>query len=325
MLSDARRSRSTYVDVSWLYGGLLVLLGLVLVLLPFLTIVFLIALVGLYALCDGLYLLAKGLRLRFAPSPFSTPASQASEDLLDLPDELPATTRRAVVFVRRSGEQTDWAYRLGFRVAQWVVHAGSVENPAGKSLPSHQTWDFGAAHTLEPVALMRKQSHPYDAYKLFSVVLPRPKEAWRVVIWEVGSRITSYVTIAMMWPMRSCVPMGRLRFSIRHRSPFPIIGTMLFLEEATRSRIIPSSQCICTRCHSANWQGGDLAHHPTTDHRNCSTLASRRLARVGGINSGVGKNAQRCACAALFSGEACEEEIGMHISPESCCSASILM
>ena len=63
-------------------------------------------------------------------------------------------------------------------------HAGSVENPAGKISARPQDMGFWAAHTLEPVALMRRQSHPYDAYKLFSVVLPRPKDAWRVVIWE---------------------------------------------------------------------------------------------------------------------------------------------
>jgi hypothetical protein len=41
-------------------------------------------------------------------------------------------------------------------------------------------------------------------------------------------------------------------------------------------------------------------------------MARERLARVGRINSSVGKNAQRCACAALGRGEACEEAIGMH-------------
>lgn len=172
------------MGVSLLYGGLLVLLGLVLLLLPFLTIVFLIVLVGLYAICDGLYLFAKGLRLRFAPSPFSTPASQASEDLLDLPDELPATTRRAVVFVRRSGANGLGHIGWAFEWHNGWFHAGSVENPAGKISAKPADMGFWAAHTLEPVALMRKQSHPYDAYKLFSVVLPRPKEAWRVVIWE---------------------------------------------------------------------------------------------------------------------------------------------
>ena len=129
--------------------------------LPFLTIVFLIALVGLYALCDGLYLLAKGLRLRFAPSPSLTPALRFfPEDLLDLPDELPATTRRAVVFVRRSGANGLGHIGWAFEWHNGWFHAGSVENPAGKISAKPPDMGFWAAHTLEPVALMRNKATP---------------------------------------------------------------------------------------------------------------------------------------------------------------------
>ncbi len=43
---------------------------------------------------------------------------------------------------------------------------------------------FWTAHTLNPVATMQKQNSTYDEFKLFYVMRPRPKEAWRTVVWE---------------------------------------------------------------------------------------------------------------------------------------------
>jgi uncharacterized membrane protein HdeD (DUF308 family) len=184
VISDARLSQSTYAGVSWLYGGLLVLLGLVLLLVPFLTVVFLIVLVGLYAVCDGLYLLIRGLRLRFAPSPLSASVSQTPGYLLDLPDALPLTTRRAAVFVRRSGAEGLGHIGWSFEWNNGWFNVGSVENPTGTLYTKPEEMGFWAVHTLAPAAVMLEQSHPYDEFKLFSVVQPRPKDAWRVVIWE---------------------------------------------------------------------------------------------------------------------------------------------
>jgi uncharacterized membrane protein HdeD (DUF308 family) len=184
VISDARRSRSTYVGVSWLYGGLLILSGVVLLLLPFLTIVFLFVLIGVYALCDGLYLLVRGLLLRFAPSTLYASAFQPPGYLPDLPDDLPLTTRRAAVFVRRLGADGLGHIAWAFEWNNGWFNAGSVENPTGKIYAKPAEMGFWAAHTLEPAALMRKQSHPYNEYKLFSVLQPHPKDAWRVVIWE---------------------------------------------------------------------------------------------------------------------------------------------
>lgn len=44
--------------------------------------------------------------------------------------------------------------------------------------------DFWSAHTLDPVGTMQHQDYPYDAYKLFFVTQPHPKDAWETVIWE---------------------------------------------------------------------------------------------------------------------------------------------
>jgi hypothetical protein len=43
---------------------------------------------------------------------------------------------------------------------------------------------FWSAHTLDPIEDMQKREMAYDAYKVLYVRRPRPKEAWRTVIWE---------------------------------------------------------------------------------------------------------------------------------------------
>jgi len=104
---EAWRSRGPYAGVIWLYGGLLGLSGLVIFLFPaqalFFKLNFLLVFIIVYALCDGFYLLVRGLLLRFAPAVFMRSTSQAPASLLEIPDDLPPTTRRAIVFVRRMG------------------------------------------------------------------------------------------------------------------------------------------------------------------------------------------------------------------------------
>ncbi|HEY6411494.1 MAG TPA: hypothetical protein VIY29_28890 [Ktedonobacteraceae bacterium] len=43
---------------------------------------------------------------------------------------------------------------------------------------------FWSAHTLDPIEHMQRREMSYDAYKVLYVRRPRPKEAWRTVIWE---------------------------------------------------------------------------------------------------------------------------------------------
>ncbi len=188
VIIEARRSRSSYAGVSWLlswlYGGLLGFFGLVLFLLPIITLLFLIVFISLYALCDGLYMLIRGLLLRFAPAVYTRSTSQPPERMLEVPDDLPPTTRRAIVFVRRPGASGLGHIGWAFEWYNGWFNAGSVENETRKPYARPDEMGFWAAHTLNPIAAMQKQSSTYDEYKLYYVTQPRPKEAWRTVVWE---------------------------------------------------------------------------------------------------------------------------------------------
>jgi hypothetical protein len=90
---------------------------------------------------------------------------------------------RAVVFVRRSGAMglghVGWAF-------EWKTgwfNAGSVENIAGAARAAPKDMDFWSSHSLDPVACMLAQEIPYDAYKVFTVAEPQPKDAWKAVVW----------------------------------------------------------------------------------------------------------------------------------------------
>ena len=185
---EARRSRSPYAGVIWLYGGLLVLLGLVLFLSPvhrfFFTRIVLRNLIIVYAFCDGFYLLARGLLLRFAPAVYTRLTFQAPESWLEVLDDLPPTTRRAIVFVRRKGATGLGHIAWAFEWYNGWFNAGSVENATNKPYARPEEMGFWAIHTLDPIATMQKRSSTYDEYKLFYVSQPRPKEAWKTVVWE---------------------------------------------------------------------------------------------------------------------------------------------
>ena len=184
VIIEARQSRNQYVGLSWIYGGLLGLFGLILFILPVFTLLFMIFFIIIYALCDGLYLLGRGLLLRFMPAVLSRSSSQAPEHLLETPDDLPPTTRRAVVFVRRPGATGLGHIGWAFEWHNGWFNAGSVENEKRKPFAKPEEMGFWAVHTLDPIVAMQKQSNTYDEYKLFYVTQPRPKEAWRTVIWE---------------------------------------------------------------------------------------------------------------------------------------------
>lgn len=137
-----------------------------------------------YTLYDGCYLLLRGLLLRFVPTLFTAVPSQVSERLLDLPDELSSSTRRALVFVRRTGANGLGHIGWTFEWHNGWFNAGSVEDNAEKAFAQPSEMDFWSLHTLDPIAAIQKQVHTYDEYKLFYVEHPRPKQAWKTVIWE---------------------------------------------------------------------------------------------------------------------------------------------
>jgi uncharacterized membrane protein HdeD (DUF308 family) len=192
MLLDARHSQHTYEGLTWLLGLVLLLVGLVFLgsavwsvfsdRVPFSLIIIILFMIS-YALLDGLYLLARGLLLHLKPAVFIAPVTKAGGPP-DLRADLPATTRRALIFVRYAGAfglgHVGWAFEWN---NGWF-NAGSVENQQGKPFARPQEMGFWCAHTLDPIEDMRRRDMSYDAYKVLFVRRPCPKEAWRTVIWE---------------------------------------------------------------------------------------------------------------------------------------------
>ncbi|HLY30677.1 MAG TPA: DUF308 domain-containing protein, partial [Ktedonobacterales bacterium] len=171
----------------WLVGGLLVAVAILIFIRPLILLVALVAFVVAYALVDGGYHITRGLLEHFAPERLRPKTSATPATLTHLkeipPNALP-TTRRALIFVRRSGASglghIAWAY-------EWYngwFNAGSVENTQGKPFASPAEMGFWTTHTLDPIAVMRDREYPYDEYKVFLIKHPHPKEAWQTVIWE---------------------------------------------------------------------------------------------------------------------------------------------
>src|SRR5207248_5186074 len=122
----------------------------------------------------------------FGPShpTLTVSTSNAPEHLLDLPEDLPPTTRRAIVFVRRPGASGLGHIGWAFEWPNGWFNVGSVENATGKPFASPEEMGFWDVHTLDPIAAMQKQLLRYDEYRIFYVPHPRPKDAWKTVIWE---------------------------------------------------------------------------------------------------------------------------------------------
>ena len=190
---DARRSWHKYEGFTWLYGLLLILFGLALLtnalrslfahVEPY-SLILVVMFISIYALVDGFYLLVRGLLLRLKPSLFTASKMNAPDSPADLPVDLPATTRRAVVFVRRPGANGLGHIGWTFEWTNGWFNAGSVENESRKALAQPQDTGFWSAHALDPIRAMQKQLMTYDEYKVFYVTQPRPKDAWRTVVWE---------------------------------------------------------------------------------------------------------------------------------------------
>jgi hypothetical protein len=138
----------------------------------------------LYAFFDGLYLLIRGLLLRFAPSFVIERKFAIPEAIPDVPADLPLTTRRAVVFVRHIGANGLGHISWAFEWNNGWFNAGSVENSTGRAFAKPEEMGFWTVHTLDPIAAMQRQVLPYDEYKVYFVTEPKPKDAWKTVIWE---------------------------------------------------------------------------------------------------------------------------------------------
>ncbi len=185
---QAMRASGRPAGIVWLVGGLLIATATLIFVRPLILVIILIAFVSVYALIDGGYMNTRGLLERFAPDWLRTRTRTATPDALTgqaaIPPGAPPSTRRAIVFVRRSGASClghiAWAYewRNGW------FNAGSVENTLGKPFATPAEMGFWTAHTLDPIGAMRDREYPYDEYKVFLVKQPRPKAAWQTVIWE---------------------------------------------------------------------------------------------------------------------------------------------
>ncbi len=187
VIIDARHSRRKYEGLTWLFGILLMLFGLVIFLgeeTKLFTFILFILFVVSYALIDGIYLVIRGLLLRFAPSFVIAKKFAIPEGIPDLPADLPSTTRRAIVFVRHPGANGLGHIGWAFEWNNGWFNAGSVENQAGRAFVKPRDMGFWTVHTLDPIGAMQKQAITYDEYKVFYVTEPRPKDAWKTVIWE---------------------------------------------------------------------------------------------------------------------------------------------
>ncbi len=187
VIIDARRSRRKYEGLTWLFGILLMLFGLAIFVGQnagkFALILFILFIV-LYAFFDGIYLVVRGILLRFAPTFVIEKKFARPEGIPDVPADLPATTRRAIVFVRHIGANGLGHIGWAFEWNNGWFNAGSVENSTGKAFARPEDMGFWSAHTLDPIGAMQKQVLTYDEYKVYFVTEPRPKDAWKTVVWE---------------------------------------------------------------------------------------------------------------------------------------------
>jgi uncharacterized membrane protein HdeD (DUF308 family) len=180
----ARRAHGPDASLLWVYSGFLALLGLFLLLFPLLGITLLVVFLGSYMVVAGLFLLLRGVSLRFASSSPPASISLPLQAPPGLSDDLPPTTHRAIVFIRRSAANGLGHIAWGFEWRSGWFNVGAVENLKSKPFANPSDMGFWSTHTLEPIATMQNREYPYDEYKLFFVPQPRPKDTWKTVIWE---------------------------------------------------------------------------------------------------------------------------------------------
>ena len=192
VIRDAQHSQYTYEGLTWLLGLVLLLVGLVFLgnavwsalqqIVPF-SLILIVLFMSSYALVDGLYLLLRGLLLRLKPAVFVAPEGKAGGPP-DLLADLPPTTRRAIIFVRYAGAHGLGHVGWAFEWNNGWFNVGALENEEGTPFTRPQEMGFWCAHTLSPIEDVQMRGMGYDAYKVLYVRRPRPKEAWRTVIWE---------------------------------------------------------------------------------------------------------------------------------------------
>jgi uncharacterized membrane protein HdeD (DUF308 family) len=192
VMRDAQHSQYTYEGLTWLLGLALLLVGLVFLgnavwsalhqSVPF-SLILIVLFVSSYALVDGLYLLLRGLLLRLKPGVFFAPEEKAGSPP-DLLADLPATARRAIIFVRYGGAHGLGHVGWAFEWNNGWFNVGAMENEEGTPLTRPQEMGFWCAHTLAPIEDVQRRGIGYDAYKVLYVTHPRPKDAWKTVIWE---------------------------------------------------------------------------------------------------------------------------------------------
>lgn len=187
VFGEARRRQGQVAGLYWLYGMVLLIAGLI-CLLPTVFVfipTFLTLFLGIYALGDGLYMLVRAWHLGPGAALFAGWSSKQppSTRSLDIPAHLPSMTRRALIFLRRSGASglghIGWAFE--WDNGWWNV--GSVENYGNHAFAPVGQTDFWTTHTTNPVEIMLTREKAYDEYKVFVVARPQPKAAWKVVVW----------------------------------------------------------------------------------------------------------------------------------------------
>ncbi len=188
VIVDARQSQRKYEGLAWLLGLLFIVCAIILLLTMSLQYIFtldlIVLLLTLYALIDGLYLLIRGLVLRFRAVFFAALIAKVPDRLLDVPEILPATARRAIVFVRHSGANGLGHVGWAFEWANGWFNVGALENENSRPIEVPSEMGFWSAHTLDPIGTVQKHFKPYEEYKIFYVTQPHMKEAWKTVIWE---------------------------------------------------------------------------------------------------------------------------------------------
>ena len=183
-MRTARRARGRHSALLWAYSGYVALLGLFLLLFPLLAITFLVVFLGGYMVVAGLFLLLRGVSLHLTSSSSPASISLPLQVPPGLSDDLLPSTRRAIVFIRRSAADGLGHIAWGFEWMNGWFNVGAVDNLKSKPFENPADMDFWSTHTLDPIATMQHQEYPYDEYKLFFVQQPRPKDAWKTVIWE---------------------------------------------------------------------------------------------------------------------------------------------
>jgi uncharacterized membrane protein HdeD (DUF308 family) len=183
-LRGACTLRYPHAILSWIYSMLLVLLGIFLLLYPVHGITLLAIFLGSYMLIAGLYMQLRGISLRFQQSNVPSFSPRLPPVSPEMREDVPKSSRRAIVFVRRTAAYGLGHVAWGFEWMNGWFHVGAIENRESKPFASPGQMDFWCAHTLNPSATMQNREAPYDEYKLYFVERPHPKEAWKTVIWE---------------------------------------------------------------------------------------------------------------------------------------------